>query len=372
MKRGLVIGTVFVFALCLIDMGVARKRGRLHAELSGQAFVEGNAVDLVGTVVTPCLGQEIQPGESVVWCNTFQLAWNELCDFTGGPVGMAGAPQMVEFLNEQQATKADLNETSYVAMAGLVEDGIEQRIRQELDRKFHGQADPELLDSTPLEGWVMYAYLFRDFPFRWAFDRFRGGLHFAGQQVDCFGIGQFLGAVEPNEAKMATQVTVLAYRSNDDLVVELKTKVEGERLILAKLQPAASLAATIQLVETRIAEGTPTGIQETEDLFVPVLDFELLQNYGELCGHELQTVNRKLDGKTIGAALQSIRFRLDERGAVLKSEGVAAGCKVQRTLVFDQPFLVMLKRREAANPYFAMWVGNAELMISRGPVAQAR
>ncbi len=368
MNRRWVIGAVSLLALCVIAAGIAARRGRSHAERSGQAVVAGHVRDLADTVVTPCLEQEILPGKNVLWCNTFQLAWNELCDFTGGPVGMPGAPQLVDLLNQRRGSKDDLDEASYVAMAGLVEDGIEKRIRQELDRKFHGQADPELLDSTPAEGWIMYAYLFRDLPFRWAFDRFHGGLRFAGQRVDCFGIGQFLGAVEPNEAKMATQVVVLDYRNNDDLVVELKTRVEGERLILAKLQPAASLAATIRLVETRIAEGAPTGIQEMEDLFVPVLDFELLQNFDELCGRQLRAENGKLDGKTIGSACQDIRFRLDERGAVLKSEGVAAAGETERTLVFDQPFLVMLKRQGAENPYFAMWVDNAELMISRGPV----
>lgn len=367
MKRRLVVGAVLILALCGIGVGIVRK----HAARSGRAFFEGNARDLADTVVTPHLKQEILPGKSVVWCSTFQLAWNELCDFTGGPVNLPGAPEMVRVLNERQATKDDLDEASYVAMAGLVEDGIEARIREALDRKFQGQADPELLNSTPTEGWVMYAYLFRDLPFRWAFDRFQGKLRFAGQRVDCFGIQEFLGSMEPNEAKMATQVVVLAYQSNDDFVVELKTKTEGDRLILAKIPPAASLADTIQLVEQRIAEGKPTEMEEMESLLVPVLDFKLLRDYDELCGHPLRTMNGKLDGEPIAAARQSIRFRLDERGAVLQSEGVAAAGKAERDLVFDQPFLIMLKRREAAIPYFAMWVANAELMISRGPVSQA-
>lgn len=34
-----------------------------------------------------------------------------------------------------------------------------------------------------------------------------------------------------------------------------------------------------------------------------------------------------------------------------------------KKLIFDQPFFVLLKRTNSKNPYFAMWVANAELMI---------
>jgi len=100
-------------------------------------------------------------------------------------------------------------------------------------------------------------------------------------------------------------------------------------------------------------------------LYIPILDFELFRDYQELGGHPLKTANGKLHQQKL-AAMQSIRFRLDERGAILKSEGWASAGKLPRAYIFNKPFLILLKRRDAENPYFAMWVGNAELMISRG------
>ncbi len=45
------------------------------------------------------------------------------------------------------------------------------------------------------------------------------------------------------------------------------------------------------------------------------------------------------------------------------------GCSVtptagppQHIMVFDRPFLVMLERADARNPYFVLWVDNAELL----------
>ena len=31
-------------------------------------------------------------------------------------------------------------------------------------------------------------------------------------------------------------------------------------------------------------------------------------------------------------------------------------------MVFDKPFLIMLQRSDAKTPYFALWVGNADLL----------
>ena len=34
-----------------------------------------------------------------------------------------------------------------------------------------------------------------------------------------------------------------------------------------------------------------------------------------------------------------------------------------KNLVFDKPFLVMIQRTGASQPYFALWVANAELLV---------
>jgi hypothetical protein len=101
---------------------------------------------------------------------------------------------------------------------------------------------------------------------------------------------------------------------------------------------------------------------------IPVLNFDILQRYSELEGRRISSPSRKLDGKELFVAAQSIRFRLDERGAVLKSEGGGAGGfggMPDKNLIFDKPFLILLQRERAENPYFAIWVGNAELLVSR-------
>ena len=61
---------------------------------------------------------------------------------------------------------------------------------------------------------------------------------------------------------------------------------------------------------------------------------------------------------------------MDEQGVKLKSEShIAFSCAAEcrppdkHIMVFDQPFLIMLRRTDAKSPYFALWVDNPELLV---------
>lgn len=367
MRRIAVSLTIVLLGISSINV-LAQKPGRDSNSPLGQMLDTKSAGEegFKHTIITPHLKQSIPKGTNVLWCNTFQLAWNELCDLAGGPIKMEDAPDMVSVLNRREASKKDLDKENYVALAGLASEGIFERIEKELLHKFKGQADSRLFEHVrkqEMMEWVTYAYLFKKMPFQWAFTRYHNNLNFEGKTVDWFGIDQFL-KVQKDEAKMATQVAILDYQDSDDFIIELKTLAKNDRLILAKLSPKQTLGKTIEAVEGRIAGKKPTYMQEMADLRVPVLDFHLFREYRELYGKIIHTKHPKLGDTSIVIAAQRIRFRLDETGTILESEGIGAGGGVPANLIFDKPFLVLLKRRDAKRPYFALWVGNAELLVS--------
>ena len=320
--------------------------------------------DLKHTVVTTHLEQEIPTETNVLWCITFQLAWNELNDLTGGTVQMESAPPIVSILNKQATSKNDLDEDSYVAAAGLASEGIYDKIYMELALKFGGKTNPELFDSSPHMEVVTYAFLFKELPFLYAFTRFHENLRFGEYYVDSFGIKQLLNSQE-DEVKMARQVAILDFIDNEDFIIELKTRAKEDRLILAKVKPQKSLGDTVTMVEGRITKANPEEMRYDEDLFIPVLNFDIVKEYGELYGHPIRSSNEKVNGQKIMVAKQAVRFRLDETGAVLESETLLAASATQRNLVFDKPFLVFMKRGNAKAPYFALWVSNTELLVPK-------
>jgi hypothetical protein len=69
----------------------------------------------------------------------------------------------------------------------------------------------------------------------------------------------------------------------------------------------------------------------------------------------------------VSKALQIISFRLDRSGVILESEAIFAAFEAMpREFILNKPFLIYLKKRDTEQPFFVMWVDNAELLIPFG------
>jgi hypothetical protein len=357
-----------------------------HNEIAGPPLLKAEGKDLKATVITPSVDTPIEPGKNVLWCSTFQLVWNEGCRYAGGDIHLKDEPPMVAALNKKLGDEKDVDANSCLVMSGMVEDGIVNKIRQELDRKFQGQADPDLLKSIesqlPSNGWLAYAYLFRSLPFEHKFKRLTEPLEFGSAKVASFGLRNI--GHDRDDHRIAEQVAVLDYKNDDNFVLALLPKDRSEWIVLAKIVPAETLQKTIETVRSRAANWIDPqkaesighwkqlqeqSLEDHESVVVPVLNFELLKSYDELVGKTITTPGPRL-GMPIVLAMQSIRFRLDENGAVLKSEAATKDSKKAdgkprkpRQFIFDKPFLILLERKDAAQPYFALWVDNPELLV---------
>ncbi len=398
------------------------------------AHLQADADDLKRTVVTPHLEQEIGKGINVLWCASFQLAWNELAALSGGQVALEGKPAAARVLNRRSVTRKDVPPDGLVAEAGLVGDGAVERIRRKAAEAFAGSAAPRLpgaLSGLPDDAVVAYACLHRGLPFAIPFRRLDGrpfwwrrnpnGTWRIDRRFACFGIAKY-APDDPAEAGPARQVRIIWHRYDwpkralddvrEEYVVELQTTSQADRLILARIDPGKTLAATIARVRSRMAapntKQCPTGVapelqahlrweeemaragKDTftpesvrrleraaaavsgyacllldEDLTIPVLDFDVIKNFGRLTGRRVTSGGPKVRGKPLALAAQQVRFKLDESGAVLESEAAAVlfGGRSMRDFSFLRPFLVMLLRKGADQPYFALWVGNDELLV---------
>lgn len=340
---------------------------------TGKRLLTASVSDLKTTVVTPHLQTPIARGTNVLWCGTFQLAWNEVCRLIGEDVHFVEDPPMVAVLNKKAFTRDDLDAESYVAVAGFVRDGIRARIQAELQRKFKGRASPRLLpDMGSSPRWqdiTAYAYLFKHLEFATPFEKLDEPLYFQDTRVPAFGMGS---EYKPVHKQMCSQVIILDYRSPDDFIIELKTKAVLDRLILAKITPGATLAETIAHVTSRCEETAPTMARDGDILKVPKLNFDLSRSYHEILRRRLVAKNPDVakDLRLLRAD-QYIRFQMDEKGVVLESEAVMMfACAAapapppsRHIMIFDKPFLIMLKRERGKSPYFALWVANEELLL---------
>ncbi len=347
--------------------------GCLRSDDGSQAkLISADAEDLTSTLVTASLQEPIVEGMNLIWCATFPLAWNEMLDLIGTEVqfaDMAEQPAVVAALNDRLVTGDDLDDESYVAMAGLLQGGIVEEIQQAMAAKFPyvtpylpvpGNADPQSI--------VAYSYLFKNLLFPQPFERLDEPLSFDGQEILCFGLS---GDSNPS-SELLGQVSILDYVSDDDFVIELKTRSEADQVILAKVQPQATLEATIQSVLTREPDPWIERFNSSDVLKVPMVKFDVRRSFNELTNHPFPVVGLEYPTYFIETAIQSIRFELNEAGVRLRSEafgfgiGVVSAPPEPRHLVFDKPFLLMMKLTDADQPYFAMWVDNPELLGKAG------
>lgn len=313
----------------------------------------------------------ITPGENLLWCSTMQLAWNELTSLMTGGEGslnltQPAGPLAPELLNAR-GSASDLSRECYVACAGMGPATIDT-ITTRLKETFKGQASPKLLPRTlGPDDLLAYAYLFKNLEFAKPFITSESPMSWRGPgaktSLDYWGSWSKHDVEKPWEIRQ--QVSVMAYDSPERWAVEIATKSTGDRLLIARLEPKATLAATCDDAMA-MGHGHDRQTLESEDVLrVPYLNFDVTRAYGELLG---VGVSGKAHSGTISAAIQNIRFRLDERGAVLKSEAAISVTSAMlfgdkpKVMICDGPFLVILCSKDASTPYFAAWIANPELL----------
>jgi hypothetical protein len=336
-----------------------------------------SADQLRETDVLPHLEGPITAGRNYLYCATFQLAWNQLQETVfKEPPHLSGTPPMAEaLLGGSTLTKDILPPNSYLVRAGLVKDGVVGKIQGEMDRRFP-KVVVQLPDHCEDQWAIAYAYLQCALKFHEAFDRLEEPLVFQSKngpvKVACFGV-RCLGSKDRDIA-LEKQVSILAHASDDDFILRLNTTSEDDELILAKVKPEGTFAATLTAVRERIKrrdglhDAFDSMFMARESLVIPIIDTNILRRYSELEGRSL--TNRQWSNIILAVAMQGIRFRLDENGAKLESTSLVEATSTSRSqpaqYIFDKPFLVMLKRKSSDQPYLAVWVETSELLKEMG------
>jgi hypothetical protein len=324
------------------------------------------------THITPHLNTDIAINTNLIYCATFQIAWNSLQDnFFKEPLLLTGNPWDAEQLNKQAVTGTDLDSNSYVAIADILNKALLQRINTELKRKF-GVNAPSIIVDEPINERVLsilsYCYLYKNLVFKNKFHKNDDPLPFfvAGKKslVPSFGIAN--SVYHNDQAELAKQVELLYFSDNDNFAIRLKTTSTKDELILAKIKPQKNLLSTITAVNSNITSRNIVLMSDKERLMIPYLDFDIEHSFEQLSHKPF--LNNGWTEWMISKAIQKIRFKLNESGALLKSEarivmrGTVQMEVVKRDYIFDKPFLIMLRKKGSKLPYFAMWVGNTELL----------
>jgi len=319
------------------------------------------------TIMTPYMEANMVEGHNLVYCSTFQIAWNIMQDdIMREKILLEGSPTIADLLNKQLSTKKDISEPSYVAMGGEPTADFLKRLNKTLREKFGAQAPPVVTmpSGTAI---LLYAFIYKNLLFDEEFERLYEPIkfHSHGTYTSLRGFGINRDPCRKSVAKLKKQVTVFDYKDENDFVVGLSSNSDDE-IILAKTKPAESLLKTIKDVNARITRSKASFIEEGEPLHIPAVELDKYHSFDELKGKHIENKG-KLYGYYISDALQWVKFRLNEKGALLKSEAIERIAGVpnpsKRAFIFDKPFLIYLKQKNAQYPYLAMWVENPDTLV---------
>jgi hypothetical protein len=320
----------------------------------GIALPDAAVVKSHGTRITPVLDEPIPAGQNLLWCATFQLAWDKASQHFGGAIHLQPASKLAASLNSGRFDTRWIDASSIFESSGRVGDGTLEKIRRKKGSpsSLLGQLQKE---SAPGD-LIFYSALEKDLRFPTPFARL-GTWKLGRRAVPWFGFTpEQIGA----EA-LQKQVRVHHYGSERDFVIELETQGGGDQLILAKLPQPPKTPAQIKSILGKLKAAPPHGGPE-DLLAVPNITADESTRFSSLEG------KRIVGGRFIRMAMQAIDFRMNEKGAKLKSEAaVSFGCSVStpvkpRLMVLTPPFAIMMKRKDAPQPYFVGWFANTDLL----------
>ncbi len=346
---------------------------------------DGTTWGLEDVQFAPTFDTVMESAKNVLWCATFELAWRQLIDeVLKEPVKLDPPSPVADRLNASKTSSKQIPEGQWFAAAGFEDEGVLDRISQGL-AAFPGAQQPDLSEYVNTGDLITYSYLATDVRFKPEFSQHDDRLIFTSSdgskhRVKAFGLTEEDSCCDDqHESVRVLYCSEEGSGQPREFALDLCHYSKPSQVVIACVEPAGTLEATVASVEEKIANWHPDDLlarklSNYEQLLVPDLGFRLLHSYKELLLHVLANPG-KGEGLSIVRAEQLVNFRLTKYGAVLSSYSmmIALGYErgVGRSFYFDKPFLVYMKKRGEKTPYFAMWVADATFMYQGSNTSQA-
>ena len=335
---------------------------------------DGQSCDLQATTVVPALDAKCANGHNAVWCSSFLTAWKSLStNIAKADISLEGSPQTAVLLNKADDPTAHNPKGSTYVATGWNNKGVLDTILKELKVAFPNKPAPTFPGITP-DSFVAYSYLEANVKFDLPYFQNLKPLEFTDSKGRKTEVASFGIRPEDDYAyyKLRSQPHILFCKGDPDEEAEFEFAIDlcaassPGQIVVARIKPEPNLAKAIARIEKEL-KGIEKlkypdygSIGPNDVLLVPDLFWQISHHFSDLEGKRF--LNAPLKDQRLDVAQQDILFRLDRSGAELKSESKMMCNPVPKYFVLDRPFLIYMKNRNAGEPYFAMWVDNAELL----------
>ena len=293
----------------------------------------------------PTLEHKIDRQNNAVYCVTLLYAWEEVRKQINLPLTISPKDTDLMLLNNSKSFLNVLKSHEYTAS---------------------GTIDGDLITAR--------AEFNKSLPFALKLESYDNRLRFKGKPVASFGVSGY------SDYEQLQFVKIIYYKNDNNFIIKLLPKDKQHEIILFKSDKIFNSMAEMN---EEISKLTEIGKKERKDekhqwkyrisyedeVLIPKLKFNIETYYATLEGNRFETSKQKY---LIARAWQRTAFVLDESGAEIESEAEIEACVVEEAIEnphpkkmrFDKDFLLLLKRTDAQNPYFGLWVVDTELMVN--------
>jgi len=362
------------------DLGSKQKKSFVNEISSGV---------LKATRITPVMDAEITTGENLIFCSTFQMAWNELCSkYAKGTLEIENAPAYVEKLNQLSDQPPLLDKESYIAMSGFGGEGIIDKVNETVNKKFghlnQDELPPKFNDCLGSNEIFVFSYLYKNLEFKEEFDKLPPILMCNNNKVfyaEAFGLnGGHIKNDKPDADKRREQFRIIYHNDYGTvevdrpkgIILSLVTKSSSDEIIISTVPIAGTLTNSFNNIKKIIDKNSHNQIF-VSILKIPKINFNILHEYNELNNKVIMNnLFIKFMYKFIfKKVFQKIALNLNEKGAKIVSYvymGLAIGLYRESEAVIKCPFIIYFRDKTKDTPYFMAYIANDELLVKPAPI----
>ena len=304
------------------------------------------------TEFVPTLESELVQNKNNIYTPALLFAWDRVKKFLDGPVTITDSNSSdFRLLNLSSSFQNSLTPGEYQVETTLEKNGVI----------------------------IVKSFFNKTLPFKLQLQRLESPIRFNNQNVIAFGMKYF-------DEDLLEFTRILYYKDDNNFILKLTPEDTLHEIILVKgLTKSKTFADVITQTNATIDKGESEKVNpdlswkyilNPEDNFsVPIIKFNIAKNYNTLEG---QTFNTRGKPHYVETALQRTALVLDENGAIVESKAftVTDSSAVEpvimhpKHLVFDNPFFIIIKRKDTVNPYFVMYIENTELLLKEKDIKQ--
>lgn len=287
-----------------------------------------NVTELKNTDFVPTLESSFEIKNNIIYAASIPFAWNEIRDKIGTTLTDFSNTQLEEINNTKSHTNV-LHENEYETSVEV--DGIEIRAT---------------------------AYFRKSLPFKEPLVKFDKPLTFISSEVESFGFFGSCGFAKINYFTNENEFSISLFPKNKEheiiLIMDKGKKNDFKDYFQNYNQ------------QKELQKKQRVYFNDDDKVEIPIIEFNLEKSFDKIIGSSFKANDTKY---IMLEAYQRNAFILNENGAEVESiVEMAVEAKEEaekfkpKMMIFNKPFVVLLKRKDAENPYFGVYIANDELL----------